>query len=360
MTPRPLGWRRLLSTAVLLGAATVLLVALFARAGSETLGHDFRAYFVATEAIRNGESPYPSPESPIVDEGRAYVYPPLLALALLPLTTVSVDVGAAVGFLLALAALLGALAVVGVRDIRCYAAMLASAPVWNALEMANFSAAIALGVALAWRLRSTVWPLALTVGIAVSSKLFVWPLVVWTAATGRYRASLLAAIVGVLVTALSWAAIGFDGLTAYPALLDRLSDALAGDSYSFIGVAGALGADPVAGRLAMFVVGGILIAACVRLARAGDDRQAFTCALAAALALSPIVWQHHLVVLFVPLALARPQFSAWWLLPTVLWLGPRATHPDGLEPFLAPLVVAGILYVSLARPREIATPVQAT
>ena len=360
MSSRSLGWARLLTTAVLVAAAAVFLVALFSAAGSERLGHDFRAYLAASEAIRDGDSPYPSPESPIVDEGRAYVYPPLLALALVPVTTVPVDVGAFVGFLLALAALLGALAVVGVRDIRCYAAMLASAPVWNALEMANFSAAIALGVALAWRFRSTVWPLALTVGIAVSSKLFVWPLLVWTAATGRYRASLLAAVVGVLVATLSWAAIGFDGLTSYPALLDRLSDSLAGDSYSFLGIADALGIDPAAGRVAMLVVGGALIAACGVLGRAGDDRRAFTCALAAGLAFAPLLWQHHLVILFVPLALARPRFSAWWLLPAVLWLGPRAWHGDGFQPLLVALVVAGILYVSLARPREVAAPVQAT
>jgi hypothetical protein len=355
-----LGWSRLLSTAVLVGAAAILLVGLLSAAGSERLGHDFRAYLIAAEAIRDGGSPYPSPESQIVDEGRAYVYPPLLALAVVPLTTVPADVGAVVGFLLALAALVGALAVVGVRDIRCYAAMLVSAPVWNALEMANFSAAIALGVALAWRLRSTVWPLALTVGIAVSSKLFVWPLVVWTAATGRYRASFLAAIVGVLVAALSWTMIGFDGLTEYPALVDRLADALAGDSYSFIGLADALGLDPAAGRVAMFVVGGSLLAAGVALGRAGDDRQAFTCAVAAGLAFAPILWQHHLVILFVPLALARPRFSAWWLLPSVLWLGPRASHGDGFEPVLVAGVIAGILYVSLARTREVATPVQAT
>ena len=61
-----------------------------------------------------------------------------------------------------------------------------------------------------------------------------------------------------------------------------------------------------------------------------------------------------------PLALARPRFSAWWLLPSVLWLAPRAWHGDGFQPYLVALVVAGILYVSLARPREVATPVQAT
>ena len=98
MSSRSLGWARLLSTAVLVGAAAVVLVALFSAAGSERLGHDFRAYLAAAEAIRDGDSPYPAPESPIVDEGRAYVYPPLLAITLLPLTTVPVDVGALVDY----------------------------------------------------------------------------------------------------------------------------------------------------------------------------------------------------------------------------------------------------------------------
>jgi hypothetical protein len=333
------GLSRTLVAAVLVAAAALLLVTLFAAIGSDRLGGDFRTYLATAESLREGQSPYPSSDSPLVDEGRAYVYPPQLAIALVPLTSLSVDVASALGFLAALGALLGALAVLGIRDMRCYAALLVSAPAWNALEMANFSAVLALGLALTWRFRSTLWPLATVLGLTVAAKLFVWPVLVWTVATRRVRAAALAVTVGVVVTMGAWAAIGFDGLTAYPRLLERLTEVHADDSYSFIGGADALGLDDVIGRLAMLVVGGGLLVACARHGHDGDDRRAFTCAVAAALALTPILWQHHLVILFVPLALARPRFSAIWLAPAVLWLAPRAGNGEGLEAFVPALVV---------------------
>jgi hypothetical protein len=349
MTTSSRGLSRTLVTAVLVAAAAMLLVTLFAAIGSDRLGHDFRAYVAAAENVREGQSPYPSSESPLVEEGRAYVYPPQLAIALVPLTSLSVDVASALGFLAALGALLGALAVLGIRDMRCYAALLVSAPAWNSLEMANLSAALPLGLALAWRFRSTLWPLGTVLGLTVAAKLFVWPVLIWTVATKRVRAAALAATIGVGVTVGAWATIGFDGLKAYPRLLERLADVHADDSYSFVGVVDALGLDDVIGRLAMLVVGGGLLVACARLGRDGDDRRAFTCAVVAALALTPIVWQHHLAILFVPLALARPRFSAIWLAPAILWLAPRAGNGEGLEP-LIPVAVVTLVVVALLRP----------
>jgi hypothetical protein len=48
----------------------------------------------------------------------------------------------------------------------------------------------------------------------------------------------------------------------------------------------------------------------------------------ASLALTPIVWNHYLVLLFVPLALVRPRFSAIWL-GTAWVLGAAATTMRG-------------------------------
>jgi hypothetical protein len=351
---------RTLLTGVLVAAAAMLLVTLFAAIGSDRLGYDFRTYLEAAESVREGGSPYVAPESALVEQGRAYVYPPQLAIVLVPLTAFPVDVASALGLLGALAALVAALAVAGIRDLRCYAALLVSAPAWNALEMANLSAVLPLGLALAWRYRSTLWPLAGFVGITVAAKVFVWPVVVWTAATGRLRAAGLALAVAAALTASAWAAIGFDGLTTYPSLLDRLADAHASDSYSLIGVADALGLDDTFGRIAMLVVGGGLLAACVSLGREGDDRRAFTCAVAAALALTPIVWQHHLVLLFVPLALSRPRFTPLWLAPACLWLAPRAGNGEGLESILPAAVIAVLFAVLLVRLKTRGVAAEAT
>ena len=347
-----LGWWRLLSTGALVSAAAILMVGLFAAVGSEKLGYDFRAaYLPAAESVRDGGSPYPPPDSPIVDEERAYVYPPQLAIVLVPLTALPVDLAAALAFLTALAALMGALAVVGVRDIRCYAAVLLWAPAWNALEMANVSAALALALGLVWRYRNEVARPALALGLAVSAKLLLWPLLVWTLATRRLRATGLAIAIGVVVTFAAWAMLGFAGLTDYPALLHRLSEIQSENSYSLVGIASALGFGEAVGHALAIAVGISLLLLCVVFARHSDELRSFTCAVAATLALSPIVWLHYLVVLLVPVAIARPLFSAIWLLPIVLWVSPRAGNGDGFETFVPGIATAIVLAVILARPR---------
>ena len=63
------------------------------------------------------------------------------------------------------------------------------------------------------------------------------------------------------------------------------------------------------GSALTFVVGGALLVGCVLFARRADDARSFTCAVAATLALSPIVWLHYLVALLVPMAILRPRFS---------------------------------------------------
>ncbi len=339
----------LLGAAALVAAAGTLLVGLFAATGTEKLGYDFRAvYYPAAESVRDGESPYDD-----LSEGSLpYVYPPQVAIAVVPLTTLGKDLAALVAVLVSLGALLGALAVVGVRDIRCYAAVILWAPGWNALEMANISALLVLALALAWRFRPTVWPLGAVLGIAVSAKLFLWPLLVWAAAGRRLRATAAAIGVGLAVTFGAWAAIGFDGLATYA---EQLAEIEFASSYSLRAMAEELGFDPLVGTLCSVLAGGALLGATVRLSRGGDELRSFTCAVGAALVLTPVVWQHYLALLAVPLALARPRFGLVWLVPALLWLSPRAGNGDGIEPFLPAIVAAVVLTTILSRARSGAT-----
>ena len=348
----PLGWWRVLVAGALFGSAAILVVGILVALRFGNPGWDSRfAYLQAAESVLEGRSPYPSVDDPVLEEDKGYVYPPQLALAFVPLTALPVDVAAGIAVILSLAAILAALAVVGVRDVRCYAAVLVWAPAWNAIENANVSALLTLAVALAWRYRATLWPLAMALGLVISTKLFLWPLLVWAVATRRLRAASLAVAIGLGVTFASWAVIDFAGLTAYPALVSRISEIQAEQSYSVLGMTAALGVDSVVGEALMLITGAALLAFGFNLGRHGDDRRAFTCAIAASLALTPIVWQHYLVLLAVPLALARPRFSAVWLLPAVLWLSPRVGNGDGLEPFLPALVAVFLLALVLARPR---------
>jgi len=317
------------------------------------------AYLPAAEAVLDGRTPYPELDDPILLDQKGFVYPPQLLYLLVPLTPLPVDL---VGILVAvvlMATVVATLRVLGITDIRCYAAAFLWMPTMSGVLLANVSIPLAFAAALAWRYRDRVWPPALALGLTVSAKLLFWPLLVWTVAMRRLRTTVLAVVLGAGVTLAAWAAIGFVGLTGYPDLLRRLSEIQAENSYSFVGMATTLGLGEGAGTAAMLLAGGGLLLLCVLFARRGDDLRSFTAALGATLALSPIVWLHYLVVLLVPVALARPRFSAIWLLPVLLWTSPKPGYAEGYETFMPAIVTAILLILLLVRTRAPSAPVDA-
>jgi alpha-1,2-mannosyltransferase len=328
--------------------AVVSLVTFVDGLNTGSIGFDFRgAYLRAAREIVDGESPYPPVEGFELASQSAYVYPPLLAFLLIPLTVLSTSTAAVLAVLATGALLVTTLAVLDVRDWRCYAAAALWAPTTNALHMAASSALLALVAALAWRYRGTVWPLAASVGLGIATKLILWPLLVWTLVTGRVRATVVAAAIAVGVTLPLWAILGFDGLERYPAVLRRLADLEAEESYSLVGAFAALGVGETSARILAIAVAAVLLALCVVFARRGDDVRSFIAALVAGLAFSPIVWLHYFVLLLVPLAIVRPRFSAVWLLPLLLWLTPLNGNGEAIQPLLPTLVSAAILAVVL-------------
>jgi alpha-1,2-mannosyltransferase len=327
------------SAVVIYGAATSLLA------------WDVRfAYLPAAEQVLHGDSPYPALDDPILEDQKGYVYPPQLLLLMLPLTALPVDVAAvlvAVGLLV----LLGlTLKLLGIRDVRCYAAALLWVPSVSGVLLGNLSIPFAFALAVMWRYRDAVWPPAWAMGLAVAAKLVMWPMLVWTLLTRRFKVTAWSVAIGILVTLGAWAAIGFDGLTGYPDLLRRLSDIQSDRSYSLVGMASTAGLGSVAGNVLTFLVGGGLLVGCALYARRAEEERSFTCAIAATLALSPIVWLHYLVVLLVPMAIARPRFSLLWLLPVLLWVSPRPGYAEGFQTFVPGIAAAIIVCLLLVRP----------
>jgi alpha-1,2-mannosyltransferase len=309
-----------------------------------SVGFDFRgAYLRAAEEITRGESPYPPVEGFELASHSAYVYPPLLAFALVPLTILPTGMAAGFAVLGVALLLIGALAILGVRDWRCYSAVFLWAPTVNALHMGSSSALLVLAAALTWRYRAATWQPALAIGLGVATKLILWPLLVWTLATRRLRTTVLAAAVAGGVTLVLWAALGFDGLLRYPAMLRRLAALEAEESYSLVGAFAGLGAGGALARALALVVASAVLVLCVLYARRGEEARSFALALAAGLAFSPIVWLHYFVLLLVPLAIARPRFSAVWLLPLLLWLTPLNGNGQLIQPLL-PMLVAATMF----------------
>lgn len=329
------------SAFVLMGSA---VLAIFSADG-DRLGWDLRvAYLPAADAILAGDSPYPDLDDPDLDLPRSYVYPPQIALALVPISGLSPDVATFLLFIASGAALVGTLALVGVRDARCYLAVLVWAPTWNSLDTLNVSAVLALGAGLVWRYRSTVLPLAIVLGLMVSIKLFIWPLLAWIALTRRFAAAGLAVVVGVAVTLCSWAVVGFEGLFEYPRLLVRVGGQ---ESFAVPAMAAELGLDSELGQMLALAIGAAGLVFAARVARRVGEERGFALAFVAVLALSPVVWIHYLTLLIAPLGVLRPRFSVVWLLPIVLWVSPRVENGDGVQPFVPALVVALILFALL-------------
>jgi hypothetical protein len=318
---------------------------------SRPRGADLRGAFLpAAHAILDGRSPYPSPDDPVGH----YLYTPQFALLLTPLALVSEQTAVVLAVLGSAALVAGALALAGVRDVRCYAAAFLWAPTWNQLDMASLTAALLFSLAVAWRYRERSGLQGIALGLAIPAKLFLWPLLGWTLATRRWRATVVAVLVGVFATATAWAAVGLRGLADYPALLHALTESSARDGYSLYAASTRLGLSADASYALALVVGSGLLAGCIRLARRGDDVRSLTLAVAAALAFTPVLWQHYLILLLVPLAAARPAFSSLWLLPIALWLAPSATN--SLPEKVLPLLVATLMVGAIVR-RPLALPI---
>ncbi len=285
---------------------------------------DFAVYLRAAEDVRAGESPYVDPDQLTKESSAPYVYPPLLAILLVPVTVLPDDVhgsspAAVLASLFAIGCLVGALLALDVRDWRCYPIALLYPPTVENVEYGAVGPILVLLVALGWRYRERNAVASLSVGSAIVLKVFLWPLVVWLAATRRWPASLGALVVGAGLTLASWAALGFSGLADYPDLLRRLSDIEAENSYSTYAILVALGLPGGAARVLVAALAAALLVLAWRAADGAEgDRRALTLALAAGVVATPILWLHYLVLLVVPIALARPRLSALWFAPLAL------------------------------------------
>lgn len=288
-----------------------------------TLAIDFHyAFRPAGQALLDGRDPYPALDSPVLDAELGFIYPAFAALlfslwALVP--ALAADLGWTA--LLAVCVLVTP-AVLGVRDWRCYAALLWWAPVFAGLQTGNLSIPFMLGVAVVWRLRHRPFVSGITCGAMIATKLFMWPLAVWLMATRRYLAAAVALLAAGLLTVVGFAVVGFEEIEHYRALAERVTDLEAAAAYTPYGLARDLGIGAGPARAVTVAFGLGLLGAGAVLARRSEAR-ALDLAIGAALVLSPMVWLHYLVLLIVPLAHKRPRFDLFWVLPGLLWVVPQ-------------------------------------
>jgi hypothetical protein len=299
---------------------TVLVIALFAAAlvTVEVLvrfsfGWDFRAVYQAGHDYLHLHSPYISGSLAQLTSRENFVYPLPIAAVFAPVSLLPYHVAAVLFVALGAACLALTLRILGVRDWRCYAAALVGMPAVEGTLLGTISPLLALLVALLWRYRDRSRVAVPVVALLVLAKLFLWPAVVWLLVTRRFRtAALSIGVCAASVLAFSLP-VGSGTLTHYPHLLRLLSSFESPMSLSLFSLGqSATGSYPVGLALAS-AAGLLLLYGMARAAHEGEELRAFSLSIVAALALSPIVWNHYLVILFVPLALMRPRFSVLWL-----------------------------------------------
>jgi hypothetical protein len=278
-----------------------------------TFAWDFRAFYEGGHRYLDGKSPYVSRSLADLTGQRTFVYPPPAAALFAPVTLLPYHLAAGLFVCVSGVMLVAALYLLGLRDIRCYAAVLIGAPALEGLDLGTVSPILVFLLALVWRYRDRRWIAASALALLVLSKLFLWPVAVWLVATRRSRSALTAAVASVLAVAAASIPLGFDVLSRYASLLRTVSGLEGPMSASLYGLGGAVTGSTTAGAVLSLVLGGFLMAGVALLGRRDEDERAFRFAVVAALALTPIVWNHYLLLLYVPLALTRPRFSPIWL-----------------------------------------------
>jgi hypothetical protein len=342
---------------VVLGA--VPLAFFFGFVSARHFGFDLRQFWQGGRDVLHGVSPYPTARalanagSDLDPRGIQHVfrfpYPAGSAVAFVPLALLPFKAAAVVMAVISVAALLGALWLLGVRDWRCYGILLAAIPVITAVHLGTLTPLLVLALALTWRYRDRTWIAGAALAAAIVLKVFLWPLVIWLAATRRFAAAAVAAGLAVSVTLVAWAGIGFAGFSQYPHLVRRLTDVVSRRGFSVAAFAQDLGLGGSSSRLLVWLVGGAVLALAVAAAGGTDgDRRSFALAVLASILLTPIVWLHYFALLFVPVAVWRRRLALPWFLPLLFWLTPfQETRGDawrvavGLASAALVLVAAG-------------------
>jgi alpha-1,2-mannosyltransferase len=286
------------------------------------LNADFkRSLWDAGRSLLSGTSPYGVANVRDPHASDKALYPPIFFMLGLPLAALPYAIAQIVWDTLLVAAVGAALWLLDVRDWRCYGLTVLSWPFAIGLLYGNVSLLLVLGFAVVWRWRDHLRVLALVVGLLVAVKLFPLPLIAWLVITRRIRAAASSTAVALALIFVPWAAIGFSGLARYRAVLDVHTRAWGAHSLSLYGAVIAAGLPATLARAAGPAVAMLcLLAAAARRNGPQGDRDSFTLAILACVAISPIVWQHYFLLLLVPIAIAAPRLSPIWFLPAAYWL----------------------------------------
>jgi alpha-1,2-mannosyltransferase len=288
-------WSVVLFAVLPLGFVALVFYAMYAK---DSVAIDFHyVYYPAAQEILDGNSPFFENEDPF----KRFVYTPLLAMLVAPLTVLPLAVADALVTIALLALWIATPVVLGVRDWRVVTVTLLWAPFVSALQTANVTIVLVFLCALAWRWRDRKVLAGLAIGLAVGLKLFLWPLAFWLLATRRFLSLAFASAV-VAVSLL--VVLPYESLPAFAARLREHGQIFDEESYTIYAYLVELGAPATLARAAWLAVGMTVLLL---------GRRSFGLCVVAALLVSPLVWLHYLTLLVIPLALVSAPLWVWFI-----------------------------------------------
>jgi hypothetical protein len=339
-TVQPENGRRLVEC----GFCGVILVWLLVKVIREdAFATDFRyAFWPAGRHVLEGTSPFPH----VIDFDRLpFVYPAPAAVLFAPFAELPRPLAEVLFTLLLAAAVVLVLRLCRVRDPRCYVLAFLWAPVFSALQTANLTLLLALGLAAVWRLERRPVAAAVVAACLVSLKVFLWPVMVWLAMRRGARPVVTAILVTPAVLLASWSTIGFAGLRHYPHLVSLISRVEGPRSYSLAALGMRLDLSrSLATTLALGIGLAVLVTAAVLARRDADGRRSFALTIVAILLCTPVIWLHYFALLVVAVAVLWPRLGPVWFFPLLLWPCPVMLHGPTFWPLMPLLVfLSGVL-----------------
>jgi glycosyl transferase family 87 len=323
---------------------TVLMIAALRERG---LGWDFRAFYVGARAYLSGASPYPAHSLAALADKQGFVYPAPMAALFAPLTLLPYTASLALWLIGSVAAIAVALRILGVRDWRCLGALFLTHPVEESVRLGTLMPLLTLLLALLWKYRERVVVAGGLAAVLALSKIFLFPLLLWLAATRRLGTAALGALVAAALCILGWIPLHLTTLATYPALLHALARYEETFSYSLTSLGIGAGLSAATATTLAWSAGAAIGASVVMVGRRADFL-AFRLALAASFLFSPIVWGHYYLLLAVPLALLRPRLSPIWL--AAIWIRADTLALRNASVWIALALLVLFLQLDLAQP----------
>ncbi len=319
--------------------ALVVMVTLGLRQ-SAGWGYDFAAYYEAALRLVATGSPYQAetlngPFRP--GPGGLYLYSPLPALLIAPLTALGPDTATLawfVGRVLLLVATCLLMPVPRWVKLATLGVAAISPQFLHDLNLGNVSVIVTFLAVVVWRfLDRPIGGLALAASMTIRPAMgAIW---LWWLVRRQWRAA-LATVAGLAIALLaSLPFVGLDSWLDYATVLRNLGGTLGVQrNLDFGSTALALGAPASLANLAL--IGGYIVAIGAIVVSLRRDREiSFAVTLMATLLLTPLLWDHYLTNLIVPAALVASRGRRFAvLLPLLGWL------PLELLPFVT---VAGML-----------------